>query len=181
MLAMVCMVVVPVGLLGALGWFAARNHLGWAGALAGVAVGLVVAGIAIKFTFYEGSYPAPTLLVFEAAPGFSHGWVVLVEDPSVSAEIPWTEGEGSRGLLTVPAGGVVRVRSLERLAQEYPDATLSGEPAVGRASKPAFPELGATSVWMYRFEVPGGQGDLDIGGMEGDEFVARVRVLEAER
>ena len=76
-----------------------------------IGVGVVVA------TFMEDTWSPPDDIVFALPPGFAPPSVMLMEDPTVSAEMPW-RGSNKWPLmhrtaeLAVPTNGVVRVRTL---------------------------------------------------------------------
>lgn len=181
LLAMICMVVVPAGVFAVLGWFATRKKNGWVGALSGAAVGVLIGGGLIAYTFY-GEELTRTQLEFTVPSDFAHDWVVLMEDPASTAEITWSrDGLAPEGTLTVPSNGVVRLRTLDGVTGEDVEARLAdGRPAWGSIARPNVPELGSGSLVMYSFRQFGDETEPDFQNMVDDEIVARIRALEAE-
>ena len=180
-LAMICMVVVPVLVFGALGWLATRKKKGWVGALAGAALGVTIGAGLIAYTFYADDLTR-TQLEFSVPSDFAHDWVVLMEDPSSTVDITWSRGGlAPRGTLSVPSNGVVRLRTLEGVTGEDVEARLAdGRPAMGGMARPNFPELGGGYLVMYSFRAYGDETEPDFQNMVDDEIVARIRQLEAE-
>lgn len=181
-LAMICMVVVPALVFGAIGWFATRRKKGWVGALSGAFAGVLIGGGLVAYTFYADELTR-TQLEFQVPPTFAHDWVVLMEDPTSSIQIEWTRsGLASKGTLTVPANGVVHVRTLEGVMGEDVEASLAdGRRSWGSVARPNFPELGGGYLVMYTFRQYGDETEPDFQNLEDDEIIARIRELEAER
>lgn len=175
--AMIALVVIP-GALGALLGRALSKESRLAGAVIGGAVGVLLGSVVMGFTFFEDVMCPPPRLTIEAPAGFSHEWVFLVGDPSVSREVVWTGSWTPEARLSVSRGGVVRVRELGRLDGELVEVTLNGRPSVSFGACNA-PGLGAGRVVMYGFAPwPGTEPEPDC--MDVTALEARVRAHEAE-
>lgn len=183
-LAIVCMLLGSVAVLGAIGWAVTRKKNGVAGAALGVALGALVGIGAVYFTFYTEDYPgahAPgTRLDFEVPEGFSHDWVVLIENPEAPDAIVWSE-DPPVGRVRVPRSGVARLQSLARVQREYPEGVVLGRwsgHAEGRDEREPIAELGG-SVWMYRFRASNALTEPDLGSMSDAQLTTRIRELES--
>ena len=90
--------------------------------------------------------------------GFKPNWVILLEDPVHGHSIEWHEHElpftGVTTEIVVPAGGVVRVASLGRLAGngEVRATWNDGRTMVGMVAGAAPPAANATGFVAYERE-----------------------------
>jgi hypothetical protein len=175
--AMIALVVIP-GVLGALLGRALAKESRVAGAIVGGVVGVSIGGVAMGFAFFEDVMRPPPRLTLEAPPGFAHEWVFVVGDPSVSRALVWEGSWTPEAQMSVPRGGVVRVRELGRLDGELVEVSLDGRPSVSFGACNA-PGLGAGRVVMYGFAPwPGTEPEPDCSDAAALE--ARLRALEAE-
>jgi hypothetical protein len=175
--AIVALVVIP-GVLGALIGRAFAKESRVAGAVIGGVVGVLLGSIAVGFTFFETTMRPPPRLTLEAPTGFAHEWVFLVGDPAVSREVVWEGSWTPEARVSVPRGGVVRVRSLGRLDGDLVSVSMNGRDntSFGACNVPS---LGAGRVVMYGFAPwPGTEPEPDCS--DPAAFEARVRALEAE-
>lgn len=184
LLASLCIGLVPSMLLGALTFFVLRKtRARWPGAIVAALLGAGVGALAVTATFYESVWEPPSPLVFEVPPGFRHESVVLILDPTVSAEVDWSGVSmpfvARRGRVTVPASGVVRLRELDSLTLTQVDASLSTNvPSTGRSGF-SDPTVGYGLVYLF---VPSGAArEPDLGALEPAALVALIREREAER
>lgn len=175
--AMIALVVIPAALGAVIGRALTKSNR-LAGAVIGGVVGVLIGGVAIGFTFYEDVMRPPPHITFDVPPSFAHEWVFLVADPSVSREIVWEGSWSPEARVSVPTGGVVRVRDLGRIDGGHVNASLRSLPNVsfGACNAPGF---AGGRVVMFGFAPwPGREPDLDCI-VEG-ELEARLRELEAE-
>lgn len=142
--ASLCILVLPGLFGGAAGYFVLRKHAGWLGAILGFVVGAGAGALAVTATFYESTWSPPDTLVIDVPPGFAHPTVMFVADPAAPLEVEWTGLDlplmSRRGRVSVPATGVVRVRSVEWIGGTEVRASLS---------------TGATETGLAVVDVPG--------------------------
>lgn len=185
LLASICILLTPAMLLGGLGYFVLRKRAGIVGAAIGVCVGLGMGALIVVATFMESTWNPPVELTFEAPPDLRHRSVLLLEDPTVSTEIPWSGMEmplsSPTARIAIPRSGFLRVRSLEMIRTHDRIVRLSsGEEAVGMAFLNPPPGLGATQLMYFDF-VPGYPStEADPSMMDPATLEAWVRAREAE-
>lgn len=118
--------IIAAGLL--VGFLLSRTiarHFGWGGTKRTVtSLGLALIGIGggilvVIATFYESTWAPPPQITFNAPAGFSHKWVILLEDKSAERQLAWQGIEvpffGKKTAIDIPPQGIVRLRSLENL------------------------------------------------------------------
>ncbi len=131
------------------------HRFGWSGSKrvsAGLglgALGIGAGALAVIATFYESTWDPPPLLTLNAPPGFTHTWVIVLEDPAASQALSWQGVAlpflGKRTALDVPPSGIVRVRDLGELRGRADiDARWNdGSSSTGQAGGPAPKSTGA--------------------------------------
>lgn len=185
--ASICMLVLPALMLGGLGYLALRRGKGGVlGAVIGVAVGLGLGALAVTYTFFESTWSPPLSITFVTPPGYVYDTVILLEDPTAAAEIPWTGAElpfSSRtATMPIPRSGVLRVRSVSDLMVNDRQALLSdGRRMWGMIMQPAPPGLGATQLVVFDFMAYGTNTEPDMSLMTPEAVASVVRTREAER
>jgi hypothetical protein len=111
-------------LLGVLLSRTLARRLGWSGAkLLLATLGLGAIGVGVLFVianFREDIWAPPRLVTFNAAPGFTQNWVILLADRrSGSVQLVWDGVEmpffGKKTVIDIPPSGIVRVRDLSGL------------------------------------------------------------------
>jgi hypothetical protein len=157
MAAIVAAGLVTAVLLGRL--LARRLNLSTGGtALTIVALGLAglgAGGLIIAATFFESTFSPPPTVRFNLPAGFAHKWVILLEDPTATRELPWRGFEGPfsgvRANVEVPASGVIRLRDFGRMSGRADSVMVwsDGSDTTGGASGPAPAGLNATSYMMF--------------------------------
>lgn len=128
----------------------ARGWKPWALGLAGLGLGV----LAVIMTFYENIWAPPPRVVLELPAGYAHSNVILLEDPDAQLEIVWSGREapfsGISTRFAVPANGVLRVKSLDRLYGRG-NATIEwsdGTRTTGMGAAPA-PEGTRARLMLY--------------------------------
>jgi hypothetical protein len=100
------------------------RSLGWSGdkRLLDLGLGSIGVGCGVLFviaSFYQSTWAPPPQVEFTMPPGFTHNWVILLEDRTGSVQPVWEGVEipffGKRTAIDVPPSGVVRVRDLSGL------------------------------------------------------------------
>ncbi len=184
LLASICILLTPALLLGGLGYFVLRKRAGIVGAAIGAVVGLGMGALIVVATFMESTWNPPLELTFEAPPDLRHRSVLLLEDPTVSTEIPWSGMEmplsSPSARLPIPASGFLRVRSLEAIRTHDRIVRLStGEEALGMAFLNPPPGLGGSQLMYFDF-TPYPSSEPDPSLMDPATLEAWVRAREAE-
>jgi hypothetical protein len=183
--ACIALVFAPAAIGGVLGYLALRGRVGAFGALLGGLLGAGAGALAVTATFFESTWSPPQTLLLEVPAGFAHEWVVLIADPTASADVAWGGFDAPftsrRARLAVPSSGVLRVRDLGPLDGADVEAFLStGKRQGGRASLNAPPGVGPGRLAAFHFaSYPGREPDL--GSLAPAALAARLRALEAER
>lgn len=183
MLAMICILAVPVSLFGAIGYlvFRQKKGWGWLGALLGVGLGVLLGVVGVGFTFYEDTMSPPPHIEIDVPEGFAHEWVFFLEDPTSSTEITWGGLWSPSARISVPRSGVVRVRALGQLDGGNTQATLSdGRPHNGFSGLNLPAALGGGRMVAYCFVGWPGR-EPDVSTMDEATLTARITELEAER
>jgi len=184
LLASICILLTPALLFGGVGYFVLRKRAGILGAALGVALGLGLGALIVVATFMESTWNPPVELTLDVPPDLRHRSVLLLEDPTASAEIPWSGMEiplsSPSAHLTIPASGFLRVRSLEMVRTHDRVVRLStGETAWGMAFLNPPPGLGATQLMYFDFVAyPSPEPDPSL--MDSVALEAWVRAREAE-
>jgi hypothetical protein len=184
LLASICILLTPALLFGGVGYFVLRKRAGILGAAIGVALGLAIGALAVVATFMESTWNPPVELTIDVPPDLRHRSIVLLEDPSATAEIPWAGMEiplsSPSAHLAVPPSGFLRVRSLEMLRTHDRVVRLStGETAWGMAFLNPPPGLGASQLMYFDF-VPYPSPEPDPSLMEPAALLAWIQAREAE-
>lgn len=172
---MALMVVVPPLVLGGLAHriWGSRAATGSA-VILGVAVGATI----VATTFYSEQITRPSLAV-DTPPGFAHEWVVVLEDPSAELTLEWSGVLAPAATISVPAGGVVRVKALSDSVRGDIEVTLgSGAGNRGMMSRPAPAELGATRMVAFGFAAFDEQREPDLSLLDDAALVSRIAELE---
>lgn len=142
-------------------------------------IGVALAACAVAATFFETSWSPPPRIHFIVPSGFHQQWVILLEDPSIRHSLVWHGVRMPfRGLsteVTVPAGGVLRVRDLGDLPSGG-DTTIrwsDGASAVGFTGGATPAGLHATRFVAYERQV-GVDASTDILP-DGNALVTYIR------
>jgi hypothetical protein len=156
----------------------------WIVGLAAGAVGAGAGALLVIAVFYPTTWSPPPVIHFVPEDGRKPDWIVLLEDPSSERTIRWTGTEmpfsGVSTSISVPSGGVVRVRALgDHIAPGSAQGVLpDGSLARGQAVGPAPQGSRATSyaAWGWKaWERP--EDDLPMGDAE---LAAWLRTREAQ-
>jgi hypothetical protein len=167
----------------------AADRIGWSGnkrTAMGVIVGALGIGgglLAVIATFYESSWDPPPQVTFNAPPGFSHTWVIVLEDPSAARQLVWQGIEmpffGKKTVIDVPPSGIVRVKKLDGLSGRVDiNAQWSdGSASTGQGGGPAPKSSGAISFSSFNKVTSAGEAlpDPPFGDKEalGSYIAAR--------
>jgi hypothetical protein len=149
------------------------RRLGWSGAkllLATLTLGAIGVGggvLIVIANFREDIWAPSPEVTFNAPPGFTQNWVILLEDRSSSVQLVWEGMEipffAKKTVIDVPSSGIVRLRDLSGLRGPRGTNVLwnDGSHYSGYAGGPAPKSTGAISYSAFnRGEVVGtGQGD----------------------
>jgi hypothetical protein len=178
--AMACMLVVPALIGAALGYLALRRRSPWLGVALGVVVGGLIGAVAVGFTFFEDTMRPPPQLSVDVPPGFQHEWVFFLADPTSRHAIEWEGRWTPSARVAVPRSGVLRVRDLGRLDGDLVEVSLSdGRTDGARAAVNVPVGLGGGRMVAFGFASWPGT-EPDVGLLDDDALVARIRALEAE-
>lgn len=179
--ASLCLLVAPALIGGALGYFVLRKRAGWLGAVLGALGGVVLGGLGVAATFYESSWSPPSTLIIDA-PGLRHSQVIFVEDAAAANDVVWTGFSmpftARAGRVTVPASGVIRVRTTAWIyGREVRASLTTGQTETGLSvlEAPGVGHLVVLDFAPYPAAVP------DISSLTPAELARMVTEREAER
>ncbi len=144
--------------------------------------GLLAGNAWVAATFMESSWNPPPELHMALVPGFAAPFVVVIVDPARGVPLIWSGGKlpmtVARASISLPASGIVRVRSLGEaegrgdLVPVYSDGATSSSLAGG----PAPPGLGGTHYLVLERrqsgDVPAGPS-VDLPA--GDALLAYIK------
>jgi hypothetical protein len=149
-------------LLGVLLGRSLARRLGWSGAkmllatLGLGAIGVVGGVLVVIATFRQDIWAPPRQVTFNAPPGFTQDWVILLQDRRLgSTQLVWQGVEipfvGKKTVIDVPPSGIVRVRDLSELRGPPGIRVLwsDGSCHNGQAHGPAPRSTGATSYSAF--------------------------------
>jgi hypothetical protein len=168
----------------------AARSFGWTGnkrmlsSLFFCALGIGVGVVAVIATFYESTWHPPPKVTFNAPPGFTQNWVILLEDLTTSKTLVWQGVEmpffAKRTVIDVPPSGIVRVRSLERLIGRVDtDANWNdGSYSTGQGGGPAPKATGAISFSAFNRGGSGASAQTDPPFGDHEAFGAYIAARE---
>jgi hypothetical protein len=167
------------------------RRFGWSGSkrlwasLGLGALGIGAGALAVIATFFESTWAPPPLVALNAPQGFTHSWVIVLQDPATPNALSWQGVEmpfrGKSTAIDVPPSGIVRVRDLGGLRGRA-DITVrwnDGASNTGQAGGPAPKSTGATAFGA--FNRVKGEGAAQDEPPFGDDAALGAYIAARER